>query len=57
VLYFQTLKVFLYFNELSFGKELFMKLAVSGKGGVGKTTFSALLIRTLDAQGKTRTGD
>jgi len=29
-----------------------MKLAVSGKGGVGKTTFSALLIRTLDAQGK-----
>ena len=29
-----------------------MKLAVSGKGGVGKTTFSALLIRTLDEQGK-----
>lgn len=29
-----------------------MKLAVSGKGGVGKTTFSALLIRTLNAQGK-----
>ncbi|MEE8397939.1 MAG: carbon monoxide dehydrogenase accessory protein CooC [Desulfobacterales bacterium] len=29
-----------------------MKIAVSGKGGVGKTTFSALLIRTLDAQGK-----
>jgi CO dehydrogenase maturation factor len=29
-----------------------MKLAVSGKGGVGKTTFSALLIRSLDAQGK-----
>ncbi len=29
-----------------------MKLAVSGKGGVGKTTFSSLLIRTLDAQGK-----
>lgn len=28
-----------------------MKLAVSGKGGVGKTTFSALLIRTLNAQG------
>ena len=27
-----------------------MKLAVSGKGGVGKTTFAALLIRTLNAQ-------
>lgn len=29
-----------------------MKIAVSGKGGVGKTTFSALLIRTLDKNGK-----
>ena len=29
-----------------------MKLAVSGKGGVGKTTFSSLLIRTFNAQGK-----
>lgn len=29
-----------------------MKLAVSGKGGVGKTTFSSLLIRALDAEGK-----
>jgi CO dehydrogenase maturation factor len=29
-----------------------MKIAVSGKGGVGKTTFAALLIRTLDQQGK-----
>lgn len=29
-----------------------MKLAVSGKGGVGKTTFSAILIRTLNEQGK-----
>ncbi|MFP4477415.1 MAG: AAA family ATPase [Desulfatibacillaceae bacterium] len=29
-----------------------MKLAVSGKGGVGKTTFSSLLIRTLDDMGK-----
>jgi CO dehydrogenase maturation factor len=29
-----------------------MKLAVSGKGGVGKTTFAALLIRTLSLQGK-----
>jgi CO dehydrogenase maturation factor len=29
-----------------------MKLAVSGKGGVGKTTFAALLIRTLNQQGK-----
>lgn len=28
-----------------------MKLAVSGKGGVGKTTFAALLIRTLNEQG------
>lgn len=29
-----------------------MKIAVSGKGGVGKTTFAALLIRSLDAQKK-----
>ena len=29
-----------------------MKIAVSGKGGVGKTTFSALLIRKLNEQGK-----
>lgn len=29
-----------------------MKLAVSGKGGVGKTTFSSLLIHTLNQQGK-----
>jgi CO dehydrogenase maturation factor len=29
-----------------------MKLAVSGKGGVGKTTFSALLIRMLNEAGK-----
>ncbi|MDM8543532.1 carbon monoxide dehydrogenase accessory protein CooC [Desulfococcaceae bacterium HSG7] len=29
-----------------------MKLAVSGKGGVGKTTFAALLIRSLDSQNK-----
>ncbi|MFW6011601.1 MAG: AAA family ATPase [Desulfosalsimonas sp.] len=29
-----------------------MKLAVSGKGGVGKTTFSALLIRALSDQNK-----
>ena len=29
-----------------------MKLAVSGKGGVGKTTFSALLARALSEQGK-----
>ncbi|MCF8025301.1 MAG: AAA family ATPase [Desulfobacteraceae bacterium] len=29
-----------------------MKLAISGKGGVGKTTFSALLIRALSDQGK-----
>jgi CO dehydrogenase maturation factor len=29
-----------------------MKIAVSGKGGVGKTTFASLLIRTLDDQGK-----
>ena len=29
-----------------------MKIAVSGKGGVGKTTFSALLIRTLNEMGK-----
>ena len=29
-----------------------MKIAVSGKGGVGKTTFSSLLIRTLNDQGK-----
>ena len=30
-----------------------MKLAVSGKGGVGKTTFSSLLARTLSDRGKT----
>lgn len=29
-----------------------MKIAISGKGGVGKTTFAALLIRTLDQNGK-----
>jgi CO dehydrogenase maturation factor len=29
-----------------------MKLAVSGKGGVGKTTFASLLARTLSDQGK-----
>ncbi len=29
-----------------------MKIAISGKGGVGKTTFAALLARTLDEQGK-----
>ena len=29
-----------------------MKLAVSGKGGVGKTTFAALLIRTLNQEGR-----
>ena len=29
-----------------------MKLAISGKGGVGKTTFAALLIKALSAQGK-----
>ena len=29
-----------------------MKIAISGKGGVGKTTFAALLIRALSAQGK-----
>jgi len=28
-----------------------MKIAVSGKGGVGKTTFAALLARTLSSQG------
>jgi CO dehydrogenase maturation factor len=29
-----------------------MKLAISGKGGVGKTTFSSLLIRALNADSK-----
>ncbi len=29
-----------------------MKIAVSGKGGVGKTTFASLLIRSLDDKGK-----
>jgi CO dehydrogenase maturation factor len=29
-----------------------MKLAISGKGGVGKTTFASLLIRTLSDMGK-----
>lgn len=36
----------------AFERNLFMKLAISGKGGVGKTTFSAMLIRALSAQGK-----
>jgi CO dehydrogenase maturation factor len=31
---------------------MFMKLAVSGKGGVGKTTFAALLIRSLNRMDK-----
>jgi Mrp family chromosome partitioning ATPase len=30
-------------------KDKSMKLAVSGKGGVGKTTFASLLIRVLPA--------
>jgi len=29
-----------------------MKIAISGKGGVGKTTFAALLSRTLNSMGK-----
>ena len=29
-----------------------MKIAVSGKGGVGKTTFAAFLIRALANEGK-----
>ncbi|MEN8758829.1 MAG: AAA family ATPase, partial [Desulfobacterales bacterium] len=29
-----------------------MKLAISGKGGVGKTTFAALLIRSLSRDGR-----
>lgn len=29
-----------------------MKIAVSGKGGVGKTTFSALMIRTFNEEGR-----
>ena len=29
-----------------------MKLAVSGKGGVGKTTFASLLIRNFNTAGK-----
>jgi len=33
-------------------KESLMKIAVSGKGGVGKTTFSSLLIRSLNDDGK-----
>jgi len=33
-----------------------MKLAVSGKGGVGKTTFSALLIRALNKKRQACTG-
>ena len=30
-----------------------MKIAISGKGGVGKTTFAAFLIKSLQQQGKT----
>lgn len=33
-------------------KEKNMKIAVSGKGGVGKTTFASLLIRALNANNK-----
>ncbi|MCP4367331.1 MAG: AAA family ATPase, partial [Deltaproteobacteria bacterium] len=33
-------------------KDIHMKLAISGKGGVGKTTFAALLARSLEKQGK-----
>jgi len=29
-----------------------MKLAITGKGGVGKTTFAALLIRSLSRDGR-----
>ena len=29
-----------------------MKIAVSGKGGVGKTTFAAFLIKALTNEGK-----
>jgi CO dehydrogenase maturation factor len=34
------------------GEFMGIKLAVSGKGGVGKTTFAALLIRTFNEEGK-----
>lgn len=37
---------------LTIRKGTTMKLAVSGKGGVGKTTFSSLLIRTFNQMGK-----
>ena len=30
-----------------------MKIAISGKGGVGKTTFAAFLIKSLQMKGKT----
>ena len=40
------------FDELIKREDKLMKLAVSGKGGVGKTTFSALMIRTLNDDGK-----
>ncbi len=33
-------------------RKIQMKIAVSGKGGVGKTTFAALLIRSLNLEGK-----
>ncbi len=29
-----------------------MKIAISGKGGVGKTTFAAFLIKSLQMKGK-----
>ena len=34
------------------GESMGLKLAISGKGGVGKTTLAALLIRTFNEQGK-----
>jgi hypothetical protein len=40
------------FDEFIKIEDKLMKLAVSGKGGVGKTTFASLMIRTLNAEGK-----
>lgn len=44
--------VYILFINKSNGRINNMKIAVSGKGGVGKTTFSSLMIKTFNSLGK-----